>query len=109
MNTTEVLAGGAGLVAGGLLGSLVLAPAPMDVPLWGSTNGVEMTSLVETLKEAGIAFKARRLPSSQTGHPGKYGSPGEGLEKDFYIVLVKESDIGKAMGVAKKLLAEGLT
>lgn len=101
MNTTEVLAGGAGLVAGGLLGSLVLAPAPIDVPLWGSgdRDSDALVRLRDRLKQEGMAVTLTGLRGSQMTGVG-LGKKGE----TFNLLLVKKNDFDKAFQIANQML-----
>lgn len=101
MNTTEVLAGGAGLVAGSLLGSLVLAPASMDTPLWGSGDRDRdaLVRLRDRLKQDGIPTRFVGLRGSQMSGVG-LGQKGE----TFNLLLVKEADLEKAFVIANQIM-----
>lgn len=92
-----VLATGAGLVGGTLLGSLLLAPAPADVPLWGSTDMSTLTPIRERLEKAGMTVTLTGLRDYQMTATGIVGT--------LYFLLVKPADFDAANAIATEMMA----
>ena len=105
MKTEEdLLAAGGGLVAGTLLGSLVLAPASLRRALYATGDGTKLRRVEGVLKTNGITYNVTgpTLDKKTVTVIDETGKPSA----TAYVIVVSQSDFEKAQSLLVSAVGE---